>query len=54
MEFGKIYFNDYVCKNFIEFFVEILKVDLSEKLNNVSFRFFLVMVDGFIDSGVVE
>ena len=36
VELGKTYFNDHACKNFIESSAEILKADLSEKLNNAS------------------
>lgn len=54
VELGKTYFNDHACKNFIESSAEILKADLSEKLNNASPRFFSAMADGSTDSGVVE
>ena len=54
VELGKTYFNDHACKNFIESSAEILKADLSEKLNNASPRFFSAMADGSTDSGVVD
>ena len=54
VELGKTYLNDHACKNFIESSAEILKADLSGKLNNASPRFFSAMADGSTDSGVVE
>ena len=39
VELGKTYFNNHACKNFIESSAEILKADLSEKLNNASPHF---------------
>lgn len=54
VELGNTYFNDHACKNFIESSAEILKADLSEKLNNASPRFFSAMADGSTDSGIIE
>ena len=54
VDLGNTYFNDHACKNFIESSAEILKADLSEKLNNASPRFFSAMADGSTDSGIIE
>lgn len=54
VELGNTYFNDHACRNFIESSAEILKADLSEKLNNASPRFFSAMADGSTDSGIIE